>query len=423
MTTEDLDADRPVARSARERSLLVARALSEAARRARFSTRGRRALAGGGFYARRGERMMRLVAVISFVVIVVLPSLVGGVYFGLVASHQYVSEARYALRGGTAPKLDTLGALTGFPSLEIVQDTQIVLNYFQSRTIVETLQAEIDIIGMFSRPEVDYFSRLDPEKPIEKVLRYWKEMIDAEVQLPSGIVKLSVRAYTPQDAVTIARSVLEASERLVNDMNDRMRKDARGLTEVELHRARDRLAAARAAMEQARNEEGLLSAEKALDVQNALIMGERASLLKMQQDYETQRQYVTESAPQLRALRKRIEAEQEQIARLEAQLTRRPDAAGETRVLSGAMNRLEYLDFERQIAEKAYSTALAGHERARLASETQLLYINTFVRPMEPQQARYPRRLLTIGILVAASLAAWGALMGFLILVRNHMAR
>lgn len=423
MTTEDLDAGRTVARSALERSQLVSRALTEAARRARFSTRGRRTLAGGGFYARRGERLMRFVAVVGFVVLVVVPNLVAAVYFGFIASDQYVSEARFALRGGTAPKLDTLGALTGFPSLEIVQDTQIVINYLQSRTIVETLQAEIDIVGMFSRPEVDYFSRLDPEKPIEKVLRYWKTMVDVTVQVPSGILTVYVRAFTPRDSLAITRAVLEASERLVNDMNDRMRKDALALTEVEQQRARDRLAQARAALEQARNEEGLLSAEKALDAQNTLIVGERTNLLRLQQEYETQRHYIGEAAPQQRALKKRIEAEQEQIARLEAQLTRRPEDEHETKVLSGSMTRLEYLDFERQIAEKAYASALSSHERARLASDTQLLYVNTFVRPMEAQQAKYPRRLLMIGIIVAASLAIWGVLMGSMVLVRNHMAR
>jgi capsular polysaccharide transport system permease protein len=423
MTTEDLEGSRAIRRSAWERSQLVARALGEAARRARFSTRGRRSLSGGGFRARRGERLVRLVSLVGFVVVVVLPSLVGTVYFGLVASDQYVSEARFALRGGTAPKLDPLGALTGFPSLQIIQDTQIVVDYLQSRAMVEILQDTIGITGMFSRPEVDYFSRLDPEKPIEKIVRYWKKMIDVKVQVPSGIVVVSVHAYTPRDAATIARAVLDASERLVNDMNDRMRKDSLKMTEVEQDRARDRLASARSALEQARNEEGLLSAEKALEVQNTLIVTERTSLLRLQQEYDTQRQYLGEASPQLRALKKRIDAEKEQIARLEAQLTRRPDAESEEKVLSGAMNRLDYLDFERQVAEKAYATALASHERARLVSETQLLYINTFVRPLEAQQARYPKRQMWIGIIIGASLAIWASLLGIMVLVRNHMAR
>ncbi len=423
MTIEDLDGSRAVARSALERSQLVARALAEAARRARFSTRGRRALAGGGFYRRRDERLMRLLARIGFVVVVVLPSLVGAAYFGLVASDQYVSEARFALRGGTAPKLDALGALTGFPSLQILQDTRIVVDYLESRAIVEALEAKIGIVGMFSRPEIDAVSRLDPEAPIEKVLRYWKKMIDVGIELPAGIVVVSVRAYTPRDAAMIADAMLEASERLVNDINDRMRKDGLALTEVEIRRARDRLARARAAMEQARNEEGLLSAEKALDAQNMLIAAERSSLLRMQQDYEMQRRYLVEAAPQLRASRKRIEAEKDQIAQLESRLTRRPGGAGDTKVLSGTMNRLEHLDFERQVAEKSYAAALAANERARLASESQLLYINTFVRPMEPQQARYPKRLLAIGIIAVASLAAWGVSIGSLHFVRNHMAR
>jgi capsular polysaccharide transport system permease protein len=423
MTTEDLDAGNAVTRSALERSQLVARALGEAARRARFSTRGRRALAGGGFYARRGERAMRIFVLVSFVLVAVIPSLVGAIYYGLVASNQYVSEARFAVRGGTAPKLDTLGALTGFPSLEIVQDTQIIINYVVSRAIVETLQSQVGLIGRFSRPEVDYFSRLGPDEPIEKVVRYWKSMIDFGVQLPSGIVTVSVRAFTPQDSVTIARAVLDASERLVNDMNARMRQDALTLTAVEQQRARDRLATTRAAMEQGRNEEGLLSAESALEAQNKLIVNERTNLLKMQQDYETQRQYLGEAAPQLRALKKRIDAEKEQIAQLEAQLTRRPDAKSETKVLSGSMNRLQYLDLEREIAEKAYATALTSHERARLAAETQLLYLNTFVRPLEAQQSRYPKRWLTIGIIIGASFAAWATLIGVLVLVRNHRAR
>jgi len=419
MTTEDLDGT-AVARSARERSQLVARALSEAARRARVSTRGRRA---SGFGARRGERLMRLATLACFIGLAVLPSLGGALYFGLIASDQYVSEARFAVRGGSTSKQDTIGAITGVPSVEILQDTQILVNYLESRAIVEALQSEVDIIGMFSRPEIDYFSRLDPQDPIEDVVSYWKSMIDVGVLLPAEIVNVEVRAFTPGDAFRIARAVLEASERLVNEMNARMRKDNLALSEHERQRAGERLARARAALEQARNEEGLLSVDKALDVQNALILNERTNLLKLQQDYEMQRHYMAESSPQLRALKKRIEAEQEQIAQLTAQLTRRPEDPADTKVLSGTMTRLQHLDFERQVAETAYTTALRAYERARVANETQHLYITTFVRPLEANEARYPKRPMMIGIIVAASFAAWGALMGVLGLVRNHMAK
>lgn len=421
MTTEDLENRRVVAPTALERSQLVARALSEAARRARFSTR-KRALTSGGFQARRGQRLMRLLGRASFVFVVLIPSLGAMIYYGLIASDQFASEARFALRGGQTSKIDALGDLTGLPSLHVIQDTQIVVNFLQSRSIIETLESSLDLRSMFNRPNVDYFSRLAPDSPIEKVLRYWKSMIDVSVQIPSGIVVLTVRAFTPRDAGRIAEAVLEASEQLVNDMNDRMHQDAVATSQLEQQRAQARLAEARAALEQARNEEGVLNAEKAAEAQNALITAERGNLLKMQQDYETQRQYMSEFSPQMRALHSRIDAEKTQIAKLQSELTRSPSEPKTADVLSGTMTKLDYLDFERQLAEKSYASSMSAYERARATSETKLMYINTFVYPVEAEEARYPRRLLIIGAVTGGSLLTWGILCGLAVLVRNNMA-
>ena len=144
-------------------------------------------------------------------------------------------------RGGAAPKLDSLAALTGVPTVQIIQDTQIVLNFIQSRAIVEQLDHKLDLRGIFSRPGVDRFSAFNPEKPIEKLVRYWKTMVETSVQMPSGIVMLTVRAFTPDDATKIANGILEASEHLIDEMNDRMRNDALALSELEQRHAGERL--------------------------------------------------------------------------------------------------------------------------------------------------------------------------------------
>ena len=60
-------------------------------------------------------------------------------------------------------------------------------------------------------------------------------------------------------------------------------------------------------------------------------------------------------------------------------------------------------------------------EHARVASETKLMYINAFVQPVAAQEAKYPKRVLDIAILVAGSLAAWGAVLGLLIIVRGYL--
>jgi capsular polysaccharide transport system permease protein len=241
------------------------------------------------------------------------------------------------------------------------------------------------------------------------------------VQMPAGIVVFTVKAFSPDDATRIADAALESSEILVNQMNDQMIKDTIDVSEKERQRSEANLAAARANLEKARNEEGTLSADKSADALNGLITQVRGELAKMQQDYDTQRRYVTETSPTVRNLQAKIAAANGEIAKLQATLTQSATGAA-TKNLAGSMSKLEYMTLENKIAEKMYASSLALLEHARLASETKLMYINTFVRPVPAQEAKYPRRALDIGLFVAAALACWGALIGVLSIVRNKLA-
>jgi capsular polysaccharide transport system permease protein len=421
--TDSLSGTTPgTALSPRERSQLIARALSDAARRARFSTRSRKTLGAGGFKARRGQRLVRIILMVTFALMVVVPSVATAIYYGLIASDQYVAEARFTVRGGLQPKPDSLGALTGVPSIQIIQDTQVIMNYIQSRALIEALDAKIGLRALYSGDEVDSFSRLDPKKPIEKILKYWKSMIDVSVQMPSGIVVMSVRAFTPQDSVRIANAILTESENLVNDMNDRMRNDAVAFSLVEQKRANEQLAVARTALEQARNTEGTLSAEASAEAINVLIASVKSDLIKMQQEYEAQRRYVSETAPQMRSMQTRINAANQQVAFLQSKLTVTTGSDGKEPVVSASMKKLDYLEFQRKVAENIYAAATVAAERARIVSESKLMYINAFVAPVAPEEARYPHRLFTTILIFGGALAAWGALSGLLVVARNHMA-
>ncbi|WP_158811985.1 lipopolysaccharide biosynthesis protein [Beijerinckia sp. L45] len=421
MSDERIGTAVPTVFSPRERAQLVAKALSEAARRARFSTKHRRNFTSGGFRARRGEKLFRILRIASFVGVVAVPSFVVTCYYLFVASDQYTSEARFTVRGGMPPKLDGIGSLTGVPSILIIQDTQIIMNYIQSRAMVEQLDKAVGLRALYSNPAIDAHSRLKDNVKIEKFLRYWKSMIEMSVQMPAGIVVFTVKAFSPDDATRIADAALEASEILVNQMNDQMIKDTIDVSEKERQRAEANLATTRANLEKARNEEGMLSADKSAEALNGLITQVRGELAKMQQDYDTQRRYVTANSPTIRNLQAKISAANDEIARLQSHLTQSADGEA-TKNLAGSMSKLEYMTLENQIAEKMYAASLTLLEHARLASETKLMYINTFVRPVPAQEAKYPRRALDIGLFIAAALACWGALIGILGLVRNKLA-
>src|SRR5262249_48605821 len=105
----DFDDTSPAtARSLRamERAQAVSRALTDAARRARFSSRARGAYSGGSFAARRGAKVIRALTIALFVLAVAVPNLVSIVYFGLLASDQFVSEAKFTISSAAIPKMD-----------------------------------------------------------------------------------------------------------------------------------------------------------------------------------------------------------------------------------------------------------------------------------------------------------------------------
>ena len=364
---------------------------------------------------------MRIFRIGTFILLVLVPSIAAAVYYGFLASNQYVAEAQFTVMGGEIPAPDAITSMTGIPAAAIIQDTQIVTNFIESRAAVEMLQAKVGLRKLYSRDDIDYVARFNPSKPIEKLVAYWRYMSDVAIVMPAGIVDFRVRAFTPDDARKIGDAVLSISEELINDLNSRMNADAVTDAEQELQRTAERLAVARAALEKARNDQGVLDAVKQADALNKLIIDLRGQLAKMQQEYDAQLHSVLSTAPQMRTLKARIDAGQAQIAELDAKLTA-TDPAEASQTLSNSMTRFAELDLEHQIAERLYSGAAASLELAKLTAEHKLMYLNTFVRPVAPQEPRYPKRILYTAVVVLGSLSAWGAVVGLVAVARNHMA-
>lgn len=405
-----------------DRARQVSQALSEAARRARYSSRTKGNYTGGGFGARKGNAFIRLAMMVSFVLFVVVPTTMAIIYYGFIASNQYVSEAKFLVNTNIIPQLDTFGALTGLAPIVVIQDTQIVANYVSSRAAIDAISKRINLIDAYSDSKVDFLSRFDKRKPIEKFLGYWDEMASATISLPAGIVTVRVKAFDPVTAQKIANAIIEVSENLVNDMNNRMNNDAVHAAEVELQRSTERLGKARIALEQARNQSGVLDAGKAGDAINTLLLETKSSLMTMQQEYTTKSKLINPNTPQMKILKSRIDTTAGQISDMEDQLTKRQHSLNDKLTVSASMSRFAELDLERQIAERLYSGAVASLEVARLASEQKLMYLNTFLRPALPQQPEYPKRVLYPLLSGIMLLAGWGLFWGIATLVRNHMA-
>jgi capsular polysaccharide transport system permease protein len=403
--------------NASSRALAISAALRVAARKARVSVKSN--VGYRSFQIDRWQQNLAGGIAISFILVAVLPTLMSGLYFWLIASDQFVSEVKFAVRDGERPIFESIEGLMGLPSSQRMQDALILCEYIRSRGLLEDLDRNLNLRGLYSRPDADYFSRLDPEEPMEDIVRYWRRHVDTSIDSNSGIVTLSVRAFSAADALQIANSIVDRSEKLVNELSERSRRNVLKLAQDRLARAQEQLKTTMAEMRSIRNTEGLIDAGKTAEVLTKITGDLRLQLIKAEQENETLQPLLSPDAPQLRILRERIANMREQIHGLEREMTAK-EASPTT--LSGSIERFDRGTLDRKIAEQQYVAAAAALEQARLNVETQQVYLVTFVRPTLAQEALYPKRLWMWLAFSIGGLALWSTGIGMSVVVRNHVA-
>lgn len=379
--------------------------------------RGRPAAAWAGAAIPRRHLSFGFVA---FLLIVALPVTLAGIYYFFIAANQYVAEFRFGLRSAEPVRAES-GSLfqAGAAQTRIGLDSYVVVQYIASRAIIDDLDKTIDVRRMFSSPKADWVARLHLPAPIEDLVTYWRGQVDAFFDPTNGTIVVKARAFTPEDALTLAQGILASSERLVNDLSARARRDALRDSEHDVRRTEQRLAAALVNLRRFRDKEGVIDPRKQADANAALDGRVRDDLVRADTQLSTLQQYMQADAPALKLLQARIRALEAQRQTIESEVT--DNAASRSQALSRIMGSYEELESERSFAETAYRHALEALDRARMNADRQHLYIADFVQPRLPEKALYPRRLRSLGIVFLIAFAAWA--IGCLTVrsVRDHL--
>lgn len=411
----------PQGKSGLEASQNMATRLSATARKLRFSTSSRSTLYKAvGLRPQLSERLFTLAIILITVLYLIIPNVLSIFYFSYLASDQYQTEARFTVRSSTpAIGKDQMAKVTGIPKAKIVQDTQMVTNYIESRDMLELLEEEVGLRAIYSDPAIDIWARLPEDATIEDRLDYWQDMVTTVINPSSGIVTVTVRAFTPETSYRILEKVVSASEVMVNRVNDRMWNDVTATTRANLDAATVQLRKAREELQAARNRSGVLTVEGSSQILSNLISTVEGERLKLQQRYDSQIVSVSKNAPQMRVLLRDIRSKEDQVAQLRAQLA--GEAAKDANLADVQLD-FSQLQLVESLAVQQFSSSVKAFEQVQFTSRQQLLYLDTFLKPRPPEEAEYPRRLLWITGIVIASLIVWGATLGLLGILRNHIA-
>jgi capsular polysaccharide transport system permease protein len=357
---------------------------------------------------------------VSFAAVVLLPIAIAAAYLFVIAADQYVAEFRFSLNTVEKPRLDPLSLLSGNAGHSAaVLESQIVVQYMTSRAILDELDTTLDPRRMFSSPGADWWARLPVPAPIETLVQYWRGQVDPFYDPANGTVTVRVRAFTPADALRLAQAMVAASEKLVNDISLRARRDTVGHAAAEVTDSETRLKVVLGQIRAFRDREGLIDPGEAAKAAGLLAARLRDELIRANAELLTLKSYMRDDAPSVKVVKARIrslEIQQRAVARDVTDTDNsRPGA------LSHLLGSYEQLESDRKFAETAYQHALLGLDQARADADRQQLYIASFVPPSLPEEALYPRRWRLFGVVALVSFAVW-AIGGLLVQsVHDHL--
>lgn len=354
-----------------------------------------------------------------FWAIVGLPTLLSAVYFFAIASDLYMSEVRFLVRAPAKPQIGGISALLGASAMVPgIEDTYAVSDYVMSRDAVNKLETDVDLRRLLGRPEGDLLSRFPGvlalgRRDFEALFKAYPRFVSIEIDTQSGIASLDVKAYRPEDAQKIARSLLTYSEQLVNTLNERAHNDALGTFQRELEIAQKHIETVQAKLTSYRIQQNMLDPKSAAMGPLELV----AKLIAQQTAAQTQLADLMKNSPyspQIPLVKTRI------ASLAQAVDTERAKITGGNNSVATAQSEYERLNVQLGLDEKALVSAFSSLEAARLEAQRQQIYLETIVQPNLADYPIYPKRVVSFLVVTVCCLLVYGVAWLLVASVREH---
>ncbi len=365
--------------------------------------------------ARRQKRHWGLL--LSFLILVVAPFAVTWWYLANRAADQFASTLGFTVRSedtaSASELLGGLGATLGVGSSG-AQDSDVLYEFIRSQELVQTIDNQLDLREMFSRHiEKDPAFGFHPpgnrwgmtfDGTIEDLTRYWQRMVRLSYDQNSGLIELQVRAFTPQEARSIAEAIYAESTTMINGLAAAARSDATRYAQEDLDLAIERLKDSREALTAFRIENEIVDVSADIQGQMGLLNALQTLLAEARIDFDLLSTNAREGDPRMIQAQARIDAIELQIA------AERQQFGGGGESYAQTIADFESLAVDGEFAEQSYVAALAAFDAARAEANRQNLYLAAYIQPTIAERSEYPQHGLILGMVVLFTFLAWSIL-------------
>lgn len=380
-----------------------------------------RATAARRNHPMKGQRLTRTLIFGSFLLIVVLPTMVWAWYLWERAQDQYVSTVGFSVRKEEAdPTLDLLGGLTQLTGSTSASDPDILYDFLRSQDIVATINDQLDLGRRFSGVyDIDPVFGYDPDGSLEDLTKYWRKQVRVDYDSASKLITLKVMAFTPDDALEIAQAAFDESSRTINRLSDIARDDATRFSRDELAKAQESLTIARQAMTAFRMRTQIVDPEADLEGQMTVLNTLQTQLVEAMVAQDTLRETARDDDPRLSQGQRKIDA-------LKAQIDAERAKFGETgegpngESYAEMVAEFEELAADMEFAETTYRAAQSSYEAALAEGQRQSRYLAAHIEPRLPETPLLPNRPGLLLRIFAILLLGWAVLLLFYYSVRDR---
>ena len=359
-------------------------------------------------------RGRHLGAMLSFVFLVVGPTVLTGWYMWTQAADRYVSTVGFSVRteeiGSAFELLGGVAEMSGSSS----SDTDILYSYIQSQELVRQIDGDIDLRSLWSKVSDDVDPVFAYHRPgtIEDLTAYWNRMVKVYNDGATGLLELEVQAFDPEDARLIAQHIYDRSSAMINALSAIAREDATRYARDELEATVQRLKEARETITRFRNVTQIVDPAASIQSQLGILTALQGQLAQGLVDLDILRQTTNESDPRLtqavrrtEVIRERIDQEREKFG-----IGSRSEAQTDEAAFADLIGEYERLTVDLEFAQQSYTAALAAYDTAQAEARRQSRYLAAHIRPTLAEASTRPRRFEITALTALFSFLAWGIL-------------
>ena len=305
------------------------------------------------------------------------------IYYTLIAAPRYVSTMILDVRSTSGESAQTSGILSLLSSTSTAsEDLNYLKGYIESSDMLKILDEKIKLKSLYQEQHIDLPFKIWDSSSIESYLKYYQARVKVHTDETTKLLQVEVEGFTPKSAHLIAQTIMQESEKFINEISHKAAREQMAFAENEVQKYKERY-------QKAQND---LIAFQNTEAKASLVAQIETNLAQKEAKLLTLQSYMNDAAPEVVALKAEIEAIKKQLLREKSKIS----ANNSSQKLNDLAAKFQDLTIEATFAQKAYEAALKAYESARIEALRKIKQLVIIQSPDIPESAKYPERIYDI---------------------------